>query len=329
MGHAEAKLDQIARRLPCAARAGHSAVGGGLPEQTHPHSGRRRARWPDRSFCTDLRSAIAGAQRPAGGSGEQLGRDRHDRRRSGGEVAARWIHAVAGPSRQRNDLAADQSQIAIQSRKRFRAGGAGGPGRQPAAGVEKLAHTFGAGVDCDGEGAAGNADICFARGGEFGSHGDRTVQARRRNRPDPRPLSRLNAGDDRSDRRSGVAHHRHRAVQPRPGPRGCIARIGRRRRHPRPGAAGRSDHGRGGRARRAGRIVAGAVCSRKYPARGYCLSEQRGPRDLRPSRMFASAWSRRAWCYRKDRRKTSPRSSPSRIAAGEKSSSAPRSNSPH
>src|SRR6478672_4614770 len=43
--------------------------------------------------------------------------------------------------------------------------------------------------------------------------------------------------------------------------------------------------------------------------------------------MFASAWSRRAWCYRKDRRKTSPRSSPSRIGAGEKSSSAPRSNS--
>ena len=200
MGYAEAELDPGARHLLCAARAGNSTVGRGLPEQTHPHSGRRRTGRPDRSFCTDLRSAIAGAQRPAGGGGEQLGRDRHDRRRSGGEVAARWIHAVVGPSRERHDLADDQSQIAVQSWKGFRAGCARGPSRQPAAGIEKLAHTFGAGVDCDGEGAAGNADICFARRGELGSHGDRAVQARRRNRPDPRPLSRLDAGDDRPDR---------------------------------------------------------------------------------------------------------------------------------
>ena len=203
-----------------------------------------------------------------------------------------------------------------------------GPSRQPAAGIEKLAHTFGAGVDCDGEGAAGNADICFARRGELGSHGDRAVQARRRNRPDPRPLSRLDAGDDRPDRWPSVAHHRHGTVQSRSGARGCVARAGRRLGHPRAGAAGCSDHGRGGRTRRAGRIVARAVCPGKYPARGHCLPEQGGRAKSSPWRMFASAWSRRAWCCRKDRRTTSPRSSPSRTGAGAKSSSTPRSNFP-
>ena len=111
-----------------------------------------------------------------------------------GEVAARRIHAAAGPPRQHNDLAADQSQIALQSREGFRSRRARGAGRQPAAGIEKLAHPFRAGVDATAKAQPGTLTYA-SQGVGSSAHMAPSSSSSSPGRPDPRPLRGSTTGD--------------------------------------------------------------------------------------------------------------------------------------
>ncbi len=183
---------------------------------------------------------------PAGADRKSRGRERHDRDRSGREIAARRLHARHRDLDHPHHRADLQHEATVRSGARLRAGRDRRALALCAGGASRRAGEIRRRADRARQIEAAPAQLFVGRPGEPGPSRGRAVRRHGRHPAQPHSLQELDPCGDRSQR--GPHRHavRHPGAEPRARARGQAARTRDHVRAARDRAARRADHDRVG-----------------------------------------------------------------------------------